>query len=503
MLNKLTYKVTVNGVTMEVTEGTKISELIPLELPCAGNGRCGKCKVISNGCLSPLSQSEKEHLTDDEIYRGIRLACFTTIMGECQIESIPSVDSDQTVLTDTSILKTSLSPAFCGLGVAIDIGTTTLAASLYDTLGRTLSKAGAINPQHICGADVVSRIEAALNGGSSLLADLIRKAIDDLIITLCDKAKRSASDIDALVITGNTTMLYLLTESSPIGLSRAPFAVDRLFGESLLAKDLKLNSIKSNTQIYIPPCISAFIGADTVCAILASGIDQTDRAGLLADIGTNGEIVLWDGNSLYACSTAAGPAFEGVGISCGMRCMAGAIDRVLIANGRPVSHTIGNTAPLGICGSGIVDAISALLDLELLDSTGLLEDGVAHIEKTVSLTQQDIRAIQLAKASIHAGICTLIQTSGVNIKNIEKLYIAGGFGTYLNTRNAARIGLIPRELIQSAESVGNASLSGAAMLLLNREIKRHANVIAHSVNVVELATSKIFEQHYLSSMLFQ
>ena len=220
------------------------------------------------------------------------------------------------------------------------------------------------------------------------------------------------------------------------------------------------------------------------------------------DIGTNGEMALWKDGNLSVCSTAAGPAFEGVGISAGMRGENGAIDKVAILNGALCPHVIGEVQARGICGSGIVDATACMLELELMDETGFIEDESVRLAEGVELTQQDIRALQLAKSAIYAGICTLAAKSNCELTGISQLIVAGGFGNYLNMISAARIGLLPSEMLGKISVVGNAALAGASMLLLDRKLLKKASAIAQSATVAELASDPIFSELYMNSMLF-
>ena len=475
------------------------------------------------GELSQLTESEKKHLTNDEIVRGVRLGCHTFILGRATVKSL-SENGKATVLTEGVKRDFTLAPTFKYLGVAVDVGTTTLAARLILPSGEVLAETGASNPQALYGADVISRIEASLSGNQSSLAGVIRQAIDSLITSLCKSAKRSPTEIDGAVITGNTVMLYLLTETSPEPLSHAPFSLSRPFGEALTAKELLLSSLSPETEIYLPPCISAFIGADTVCAILASdlcakgdtelyetssyAVDNAkaplaeNKTALLADIGTNGEMALWHGGKLYVCSTAAGPAFEGVGISMGMRGENGAIDKVSLVNGKLEANVIGGGIPKGICGSGLVDAVAALLDSEELDETGYLEDDEVTLLSPVTLTAKDIRMVQLAKSAISAGLSTLLHEAGTDEAHVSVLYIAGGFGNYLNKRSAGRIGLLPQKLIDKTENIGNAALIGAETLLLDKESRIFAEKLSIDALAVELSTNKYFSDAFISGMMF-
>jgi uncharacterized 2Fe-2S/4Fe-4S cluster protein (DUF4445 family) len=396
----------------------------------------------------------------------------------------------------------SLDPAFLHYGAAIDIGTTTVAARLYAADGTLSAEASLLNPQAPFGADVISRMEAAIGGKSAQLAQAIRRGIDRLLLTLAGQAGILPTAIDGAVITGNTAMLYLLTETSTEPLSHAPFRMDRAFGEYLTAETLGLSALASETAVYLAPCISAFVGGDTVSAILATGMCKRTDTVLLADIGTNGEIALWHGGSLSVCSTAAGPAFEGVGISMGMRGTDGAIDRVAIVNGALSAHVLGEGTARGICGSGLVDAVAAMLDLEIIDETGYMEDDEAEILAPVVLTQQDVRMVQLAKSAICAGLCTLAKTANVDMDDVEGLVLAGGFGSYLDVKNAGRIGLIPNELSDKTAVIGNAALDGATMILLNKDAKARASQIAKSALVRELSSDPVFSEFYMMGMMF-
>ncbi len=499
-------KVRFNGTIYTVAEGSRISDLPPYEeraaLPCGGHGLCGKCKVRAEGNLSPLSPSEQENLSAEEVQAGIRLACCTQIWGDCQVEWAEHKTS-HSVQTEGDLPEIPLTPRFDRYGFAIDIGTTTLAARLYDAQGKLRAQASGMNPQARWGADVISRIEAALSGEGAMLARVTRNAVDELITSLAAEANIEASEIDGGVITGNTVMLHLLTETSVEPLSHAPFAAERLFGECLNAEQLSLSSLAPTTKIYLPPCMEAFVGADITTALLASEICGKSDSRLLVDIGTNGEMALWHNGTLYCCSTAAGPAFEGAGISMGMSGQTGAIHKVQIVNGGLFAQVIGDTAPKGICGSGVIDAVACLLDLEWMDETGYLDDDPTIIASPVTFTQNDVRAVQLAKSAIHAGIRTLLHTSELHIDRLSELVIAGGFGSYLSIASAIRIGLIPHELMGRIRVIGNGALSGAVMLLLSRDLENKATQLAQSARVVTLSANPVFADLYMEGMLFE
>lgn len=494
-------KVKINGKESVAVEGMSLSEIIKGDKPCGGHGKCGKCKVRARGALSVPCETEIKTLSENELADGIRLACLTFALGDCEIETLDKFRPER-ILTSGEMPDFEIKPTFEKYGVAIDLGTTTLAARIYAESGNLLGEVSCINPQQEWGADVISRVEAALNGREGELSGSIRKAIDSIIKKLSETANISSSEIGRVVITGNTVMLSLLTEQNVEPFSHAPFNAKRLFGETLSASSLDVSSLAPTTPIYLPPCISAFVGADTICAILATQLCQKGTS-MLVDIGTNGEMAIWHNEKLTVCSTAAGPAFEGGGISAGMRGTYGAIDKVSIQNGALYAHVIGNGQPEGICGSGLIDAVACMLDLEIIDESGYLEDGEAIVCGSVSLDQSDVRMLQLAKSAICAGLMTLIARANVDPSDVGVLLIAGGFGNYLNKRSAARIGLLPKDLAERSTVVGNVALSGACMLLMNSSCAEQAEKIAKAATVLEIATDPVFSDLYVSGMMFE
>jgi uncharacterized 2Fe-2S/4Fe-4S cluster protein (DUF4445 family) len=497
-------KATVNGIVYNLACGARLSELLlslpHYEMPCAAKGICGKCKVRVSGSVNEITADELKHLTKSEIASGVRLACRTLAEGDCTVEILNS--HTKNVCLSGNICNIELKPSFCKYGIAIDIGTTTLAARLYNTKGELLSEFGEMNPQRNWGDDVISRVEAALGGQCENITSAIRNTTDNLIMMLCRQAKISPLEIDSLVITGNTVMLSFLTDTSVVPFSKAPFKCERLFGEELQAEEIGLQSVCSATKIYIPNCISAFIGADAVNAVLASEMCAKKQTSLVIDIGTNGEMALWHNNRLYFCSTAAGPAFEGVGISMGMSAREGAIDIVKICDGKMVAHTIGEVEPIGICGSGIIDAVSCLLSNNAIDEAGYLENEKVTIGGEVTLNQKDIRAIQLSKSAIYSGVLTLLNEAKIDFTDIEKVFIAGGFGSYIDVVSAGNIRLLPNELIDKVVVMGNAALSGAVITLLNKETRNYIKQIVKVSQLVDLAANKFFIDKYVENIMF-
>ena len=289
-------------------------------------------------------------------------------------------------------------------------------------------------------------------------------------------------------------MLYLLCGFDPTALSRAPFLADHLFDTEITLPFL-------DTPAYLPPCMNAFVGADITCAVLASGMCDSTQTTLLCDIGTNGEMALWKNGALYVTSTAAGPAFEGAGIVCGCGSVAGAIDRVWVENGEIRFHTMEDAPAAGICGSGVIDAVAAGLETEQIDESGAMDEPMPF-EKDIALYPQDVRAVQLAKAAIAAGIDTLLEISHTSPDEIKTFYIAGGFGSHLNMDSAAAIGLLPRELTDRTHILGNAALSGAAMTLTGNTVRTRLAQIAAAAEHINLGGDSRFSNHYINRMIF-
>ncbi len=448
--------------------------------PCAGHGKCGKCSVVISGDVSEPNLAEKN--------AGTRLSCQARILGDATV-----ILSDRSELaqieTETGILPDTLFPSGEGYGAAVDIGTTTIAVKVFNLKdGSQVGAAGALNPQTAVSADVMGRIEAAMNGELSLLNSLITDCLKELIV----KASPDKIFPDTLVITGNTTMLYLLCGLDPSSLAKAPFIADNLFG-----KTIKL----FGANCYLPPCMNAFVGADISCAVLASGMWEKDEISLLCDIGTNGEIALFKEGKLYVTSTAAGPAFEGAGISHGCSSIDGAIDKVTTDGSDLEIHTINGKTAVGICGSGLIDAVAAGLKLGLIDETGAMNEEL-RLSDAVALQPKDIRAVQLAKAAIAAGIKTLLQLSDTKESEISKLYIAGGFGSHLNIQSAAEIGLMPEALKDRATVLGNAALLGAIRVLLVPNERLKLEKIAELSEHINLGGNKNFNENYIEEMLF-
>ena len=455
-------------------------EGLAVDAPCGGQGKCGKCRVILNGAPA--------------------LACRVRVEGNMTVELPPQ--QRQTVLTEGIAVQAAVDPA-AGTLLAVDIGTTTVAAYLLDgPTGGQLACASAANPQASWGADVISRLQAAREGQSEAMTAAIRRCLADLVGDLCRAAGILPENIAVVSVVGNPAMQQLFFGLPTDNLTAIPFAP--LLRE---AKEVSAASYLpecKNARLLIVPDISGFVGADTVAAVMASGMDRRAQTTLLVDIGTNGEMVLVNRGRMAACSTAAGPALEGAGIRFGMPGRTGAIDHVWLEKGELKCSVIGGGAAVGICGSGIVDAVAAALELGLLNKRGkiLREDGIIPLTETVYLTQADIRQVQLAKGAIAAGIDLLAEHLGIALVDIDRVYLAGAFGTYMDPASACRIGLLQPALLDKITALGNAAGSGAQLLAADRAALEYAQALANTVEFVELAAMPRFSRCFAKNMEF-
>ncbi|MFP4105788.1 MAG: ASKHA domain-containing protein [Phycisphaerae bacterium] len=416
-------------------------------------------------------------------------------------------------------------------GIAVDIGTTTIAASLLDLhSGREQAVASDINPQVRFGDDVLSRIGHAgkTPGGLGELNRSICEAIDALIGRLCRTAGIGRAEVYELTLAGNTTMQHILCGLDPTPLGRVPFVPVHRRALMLRASELGL-AIHPRGNAYVFPIIGAFVGGDTSAGLLAAQLDPADGPMLFIDIGTNGEIVLADGDRLLAASTAAGPAFEGARISSGMRATRGAIEKIAFADEIRLS-VIGDADPAGICGSGLLDLTAEMLRYGMLTPEGLIlppeqlpetlppairrcvgtgENGQAFVrlaagsDAEVCLTQRDIRELQLAAGAIRAGVSILLKRAQIRSDQLSKVLLAGGFGSFIRRSNAQRIGLLPTGLDhRKIHYMGNASLSGAKLALLSTDARNAAERLSAAAEHVELSQDADFQMEFAEAMIF-
>ena len=456
-------------------------EGLAMDAPCGGQGKCGKCRVILDG-VSVLAC-------------GVRVERNMTVTLPAQ--------GEQVVLTDGVSVKNAAPSAAEGALLAVDIGTTTVAAYLLDgATGAQLACASAANPQRAWGADVISRLRAAREGQGEALTAAIRRCLGDMVTDLCRDAGVEPEDIRVVSVVGNPAMQQLFLGLPTDNLTAIPFAP--VLREARIVDASTYLPACKNANLLIVPDISGFVGADTVAAVMASGMDGREETALLVDIGTNGEMVMGNAGRLAACSTAAGPALEGASIRFGMPGRPGAIDHVWLKDGKIQCSVIGGAEAVGICGSGIVDAVAAALELGLLNKRGkiLREDRIIPLTDQIFLTQEDIRQVQLAKGAIAAGIDLLAEHLGIELKDIQRVYLAGAFGTYMNAASACRMGLLQPVLLDKVTAIGNAAGSGAQLLATDKTAPGCAENLARSVEFVELAALPRFSRCFAKNMEF-
>lgn len=409
------------------------------------------------------------------------------------------------------------------LGLAVDVGTTKLAAYLVDLEnGNTLAKTGMMNPQISYGEDVVSRIAYTINneGGRKLLQAKLVEAINDMLAELHNQTSTSSEQVVEAVVVGNTAMHHLFAGLPVRQLGEAPYVPAVADPMDIPASEIGL-ALAPGAYIHLPPNIAGYVGADHVVMLLATDVWDSARTVLALDIGTNTEISLATGGRLLSCSCASGPAFEGAHIHDGMRAAPGAIERVQIVDGEVRVHTIGSQPAVGICGSGILDAIAEMVAAGVMDSRGKLqkdnplvreEDGVVEFllipaesaghERDVIVTQKDVSEVQLAKGAIRAGIEILLEAAGVAHDEIEEFIVAGAFGTYLDIRSAVRVGMFPALPVDRFRQVGNAAGTGARQMLISAERRQATAEIIRRVEYVELTTHPNFTNEFIKAMTF-
>lgn len=522
-----------NAPAMRGIRGRKKLEA-GIEAACGGNGTCGKCRVRILHGNAPVTKREQMLLTQEEIADGIRLACQTAANDDLTVEILQGNEAGMASGFDMNILGVH-TETVSGVGalcrtqyrIAADLGSTTLAAVLLDAEGKIVRQACAINSQRAYGADVISRIQASSAGKQKELQACSLSDLNSLFQKLlldCDTINGNKNEIihvTCIAIAGNTTMLHLLRGYSCEGLGQAPFAPVSLemeclaYRELFSKEDLDVPCGFEDSIVYLLPGMSAFVGADITAGLYSSGFWQTpeDKLALFLDLGTNGELALGNRAGFLTASTAAGPVFEGGGLSCGMPAVDGAVCGVSFLYHRPRLQTIGCKKPIGICGTGALEAVAALLQEGLLNADGLLapqlfENGFLLAKNddgsTVRLTQADIRSIQLAKAAIRAGIETLLRhyQNQKQQLNLSRIYLVGGFGHYLSADTAAAVGLFAPQWKDKAAACGNTSLKGVAAFLTDPACAAELEAVRKKCREVSLAEDAYFQEQYIQRMQF-
>lgn len=568
---------------------------IPIESTCGGRGSCSNCKIIVKRGSAPVGEVDREHLSQEELDSGMRLACQLEVTDDMEIEIPDEFFRGEQVILEDSLSDLEIDPVIemnkvvvqepsleyqvsdferliealgnetstmnIGLsllrelpeilrsnsevgvvsknseildlpvqgvhgiyGVAIDIGTTTIVGYLLDLEnGAHLSIRSIMNPQIKYGDDVVSRITFTMErkDGTSILQDTIVECVDDLIGDLCSSASVPRERVYEVVIAGNTAMHHLFFGLDTKQLTLSPYIPVTCSSMDARASEL---GIKINEEGYVCslPNVAGFVGADHVAALLTCELEESELPSLVIDIGTNGEISLITEQGIVSTSCAAGPAFEGANLRCGMRATEGVIDSISISDDLEVHYeTIGGLPPIGLCGSGVVDAISEMVRTGVVDSSGRIcrEIGSSRIRmsggelefilvwedesesgRVISLNQNDIEQIQYAKAALYVGASTLMDRCGVKPHELKSILLAGAFGNYLSTGNAINLGIFPEVPLDRIRSVGNAAGTGCKMALLSLDRRERAKELVKEIEYLELAAQPDFENEFYQAM---
>ncbi len=520
---KITFR---NGRTIEtelVAGRTILSYLqelgIPIDASCGGDGKCGQCLVevkAPPGALSEPREAEKKFITGNQ-----RLACQAWILrtdepvyvnvpervyyvlesGEYRwipIEPYVHREADR-VFYNSSYIGDYTGALY---GIAIDIGTTTLAGYLIDLeTGAVVAKSSRENPQTKYGNNVISRIEFAKSGQDILVSE-IRTAVNDMIVSMTGGKSETVYE---LVVVGNPVMRNLFFDLPVQSLGKAPYEPESTDPVLKLAKELQL-TMNPEARVYGLPLIGSFVGADALAVVLATGLYLGREICMAIDVGTNTEIVLGNRERLIATSAAAGPAFEGASISCGMGGVEGAIKEVRIcADGKVEYKTIGDAPPVGICGSGLIDTLAELLEHGVIDGRGKFRGArkELRITKGIRLLETDIDQLNLAKTAVAVGIRVLLDKYGIELGDIDTIYLAGGFVNFTNTANAIRIGLLPPIPGERMKKVGNAALEGARQALISKHKRADAEEVAKRIEHIKLEEEEDFMEKFVTELYFQ
>jgi len=455
--------------------------------PCGGRGTCGKCtvKVIGEGEVISCKYYPEKNIKvilprEDEANILVHQTEY--------LEDLPFTISNSGYYSSNPY------------GVAIDIGTTSLVFYFLNLLTGQIEKISSVlNPQRLYGADVIIRINYCQEHetGLSELQNSVINVINNELDTFIKKINLDSGNFEEIVIVGNTTMLHIILGEDPVSIALAPFKPK--FTEKQIKKGHSTGlNINANAELITLPCLSAFVGADILAGLAA--LKPLYRNYLFLDIGTNGEIALVRDDRIFTCATAAGPAFEGANISCGMAAVSGAISDF---SGPENYQIIGNCEPVGICGSGIVDIVAYLLRSDLIDETGLLKEVfVISSDKKIEVSQQDIREIQLAKSAIYSGIRIIMNVAGLLFSDIDALFLAGGFGNYINIKAAIEIGLLPYEMKDKIYPVGNSAGIGALQYLKSDEFEEKINKSLKNSQYIELSNLDEFSTEFALNMNF-
>ncbi len=476
-----------------VLEGTPLIDMLHeagVDFPCGGRGRCGKCRVkVLEGDI-PADRAHLERLKRWGTGSGWRLAC----RSRCYSDLVLEVGQYETlIMADETPFE--FRPG-SGLGIAFDLGTTTLVGQLLDLeTGRILAVEKSLNPQGRLGNDLVTRLEASLNDGGRQATSLIRTKVGEMVERLMEGY---GTGFESMVMVGNTVMHHFFCGLDITPLSFYPFESPDLRTVSFTSAELGWKPACDHIRFYPP--LGSFVGSDVLAGILATGMHLKEEYSILVDLGTNGEIVAGNRDRLLCASTAAGPAFEGSCISCGMPAAAGAIASVNAEGDGRRCRVIGGGTAAGICGSGLIDAVAVLLDEGIIGSYGEILSGheAVTIEGSVALTRKDLQEFLLAKSALATGIKILLKRLAIQKEQVYRLYIAGGFGSYLNLAHVLRTGMFDFP-VEKMVPLGNTALMGAKMFLF--EPMETSEVIRSLTTHVRLEAEQGFQDEFIENMV--
>jgi len=494
-LKTVSVKLVPLGKELQAREGTPLIDILHeygVEFPCGGKGTCGKCRVkVLEGEID-TDPNHLDRLSELGLDSDWRLACLSS----CSSDLVLEVGQYETIIqADETAFE--FTPG-TGLGIAFDLGTTTLVGQLLDlSTGKILAVETAMNPQKVYGSDLITRLETALHDGPEEMTGIIRVKIGEMIERMM---KNQDSPLDRVVIVGNTVMHHFFCGHDIKSLSFYPFESANTEMARFSTRALEWNYVDCS-QVWFYPSIGSFVGSDILAGILATGMYKKEGYSVLIDLGTNGEIVIGNNKRLLCASTAAGPAFEGARISQGMQATTGAISSILSKGEDWQCTVIGRGEAKGICGSGLIDAVAVLLDNQLMGDFGEIQSGEPEINlnSRVKLTQKDIQEFQLAKAAIAAGIEILIRKLGISSLDVKDVFIAGGFGNYINLSNVVRVGMLefPEERMHK---LGNSALMGGKMFLF--EDTSHPSAILEITEHVSLESEPDFQDIFVEKLAF-
>ena len=508
---------------------------LPLNTRCGQRGLCRGCEVeLREGSLVIEGGTVAAPATIKACRARVAGDAAIHLPSRSRIEHKPQVSETFEIAVPYAYQPLfSFTPGGRDTAFAVDVGTTTVVVLLVDLgTGDVLSRAGAFNEQIRFGDNVVTRIEAARNPEAlvAMQRAIVTETVEPLLRRACDRAGRGLNRIAGGAIAGNTTMLHLLVGEDPTPLGIAPFTPRFIAGRQVLAREIKLitDGLAPETPIQLLPGIAAYIGADITAGVFASGMVFDESPSLLVDIGTNGEIVLQSGGKLFGCATAAGPAFEGCGLRCGTRAREGAVSDLWMTLDpfQLAAETIGNM-PLaranGLCGSAYLDFLATARSSGLLSLTGRFEVSAwenipsqfRHVEDgeralrlvdgngagALRVSEVDVALLLQAKAAIGAGIEILLETAGIRAADLGRVYLAGGFGMHLNIAHAIAIGLLPGFREKQVRVVGNTSLAGALLSLVDRTTLVEMENLRSQMEVIELNLAADFEDRYIEHLM--